>query len=295
MEQMNEIESDIDIETTTQWICKRCDYDASTKSHLIRHLTKQKTCTDKREGVKDTIEEYIKELTTKIYNDKTYDCEYCGKKFNSCPNKSRHKKTCKQTPINLPQTNTSMTLKEQDIQQEMDSNCSINIHSKTSELHRLVDDIIAQQNNEIVSLKKELEKTKSMLNTTRLEMAFLKRKKNEDFYQALMEQHFNATHKNLDSGITDITTADAHYEIKRWSCWKEAYAQLILYNDDDPKEHMYACFFEMCSDKLKNKVHEKFIKYNIKCLEFREDDNCISLCDLISGEIKFTYTFPDSI
>lgn len=83
-------------ETTTQttWICKRCGHDATTKSHLVRHLNKKKVCTVKNSNI--SVTDYIKELTTKTYNEKTYDCEACGKKFNSCPNKSRHKKTCKQ-------------------------------------------------------------------------------------------------------------------------------------------------------------------------------------------------------
>jgi hypothetical protein len=37
----------------------------------------------------------------KKYNDKTYDCELCGKKFNSRSNKSKHKDTCKNKIIYL--------------------------------------------------------------------------------------------------------------------------------------------------------------------------------------------------
>lgn len=146
-----------------------------------------------------------------------------------------------------------------------------------------------------MSLRDELQKAQQIIQRQKLEFTFLKKKKNEDFYQGIMEQYFNATHKTLDSGITDITTDDAHYEIKRWNCWKEALSQLILYNDDDPKEHMYACFFEMCSEQQKNKVQSKFAKYNITCLEFREEKNSITLCDLESGEIKLTYNFPQLI
>jgi hypothetical protein len=37
----------------------------------------------------------IQELTYKKYNEKTYDCEYCQKKFNSRAGKCQHKKICK--------------------------------------------------------------------------------------------------------------------------------------------------------------------------------------------------------
>lgn len=77
----------------TKWICKRCGHEATTKSNLIRHLHRQTVCDVTKTNI--TIEAFIEELTKKVYNDKTYDCEFCGTKFNSRSNKSRHKKTCK--------------------------------------------------------------------------------------------------------------------------------------------------------------------------------------------------------
>jgi hypothetical protein len=41
------------------------------------------------------IDVYINELTMKDYNDKTYDCEYCDKKFNDRNNRAKHRKICK--------------------------------------------------------------------------------------------------------------------------------------------------------------------------------------------------------
>lgn len=77
--------------TNEQWQCKRCGQDTATKSSLIRHLKRVSPC----EGAGTiSIEDYLKELTHKDYNEKTYDCEHCGTRFNSRSNKSRHKKTC---------------------------------------------------------------------------------------------------------------------------------------------------------------------------------------------------------
>lgn len=72
--------------------CKRCGYEACTKSNLVRHLRKVRTCKATNNDI--SVIDYIKELTHKEYNDKTYDCDKCGKRFNSRGNKSRHKKIC---------------------------------------------------------------------------------------------------------------------------------------------------------------------------------------------------------
>jgi hypothetical protein len=41
----------------------------------------------------------IDELTFKEYNEITYDCEYCQKKFNTSTSRSRHHKICKKKPL----------------------------------------------------------------------------------------------------------------------------------------------------------------------------------------------------
>lgn len=79
----------------TLHICKRCGQESSTKSNLLKHLRRKNPCVPDNTNEKTiTIEDYIDELLHREYNDKTYDCEFCGTKFNSRSNKSRHKKTC---------------------------------------------------------------------------------------------------------------------------------------------------------------------------------------------------------
>lgn len=84
----------IEEEFSKEWICKRCGQETASKSSLIRHLSRVNPC----EADENTIscKDYIKELKHKEYNEKTYDCENCGTRFNSRSNKSRHKKTCVQ-------------------------------------------------------------------------------------------------------------------------------------------------------------------------------------------------------
>jgi hypothetical protein len=72
--------------------CKRCGHESSTKSNLLKHLRRKTPCN----AITDiSIDDYIKELLHKTYNEKTWDCGHCGKQFNNYQNKWRHLKTCK--------------------------------------------------------------------------------------------------------------------------------------------------------------------------------------------------------
>lgn len=75
------------------FVCPRCCYSTPFKQALLKHLAKLKACPAAKDN--RSREEIINELTKKEYNEKTYDCQFCGKKFNSCSNKSRHLKVCK--------------------------------------------------------------------------------------------------------------------------------------------------------------------------------------------------------
>lgn len=64
----------------------------------------------------------------------------------------------------------------------------------------------------------------------------------------------NGGHKKLSCGITDITTDKFYAEIKEWSCWKEAFGQLLAYNVSDPKKELAVYFFGTYSQSCKDKV-----------------------------------------
>jgi hypothetical protein len=97
------------------WVCKRCTHESSSKSNLLTHLRKKKTC-----QVVDTdisVNDYIAELLYREYNEKTFDCQYCMTRFNNRSSKSRHFKTCTKKKAD-PQASSDMesivdTLKEQ--------------------------------------------------------------------------------------------------------------------------------------------------------------------------------------
>lgn len=76
------------------WTCKRCQHLSSSKCNLLKHLRRQTPCHDVENII--SIDDYIAELLRKEYNDKTYDCNFCGTKFNKYQNRHRHLKTCKE-------------------------------------------------------------------------------------------------------------------------------------------------------------------------------------------------------
>jgi uncharacterized protein VirK/YbjX len=113
---------------------------------------------------------------------------------------------------------------------------------------------------------------------------FLKTKKNEEFYQNILEKHFNASHKVLETGITDITTDHAHIEIKRWNCWREAFAQLLLYNSSEKKENLIACFFGEYQQSAKDIAVKSLQGQSIECYEFKHNVDNIELVNMDSKD-----------
>lgn len=106
---------------------------------------------------------------------------------------------------------------------------------------------IAQLEIEVEKLKnihnynsETIKKHKNINNQT---VEISKHKKPEKYYQLILEKLTSGKHKQLQCGITDITTENAHIEIKSWCAWKSALGQLICYDFDDPKEHLYVYLF----------------------------------------------------
>ncbi len=70
------------------------------------------------------------------------------------------------------------------------------------------------------------------------------KKYNESFYQALLEQHLQGTHKSIPGiGVTDVTTDSLHAEIKGWGDWKAGLGQLMAYNHGLKRDKLAMYFF----------------------------------------------------
>lgn len=90
--------------TASIYTCKRCRYQ-STKGNVVQHLRRKNVCVATFEDIPVNV--LIDELTHKEYNVKTYDCKFCGTKFNSSPNKYRHQRSCKHNPDNTTALETT--------------------------------------------------------------------------------------------------------------------------------------------------------------------------------------------
>lgn len=151
------------------------------------------------------------------YNEKTYDCNYCKQRFNSSPNKYRHQRICKQKPV------------EESVETKLEQTCTMlraEMQQIREELHKTNEQPLAKKVNDLT-----------------IQLGMARKHKNEDFYQAVVENHLGGTHKSLPCGITDVTNESTHAEIKHWNSYKEAIGQLICYNQFDPKDTLQLYLF----------------------------------------------------
>lgn len=87
------------INNTIEFMCKRCNNTFTTKSRLKTHLQRKTKCVCINPKFDIDINILIEELCIRKLNDKTFDCDFCGLKFNHASGKSQHKKICKEKPI----------------------------------------------------------------------------------------------------------------------------------------------------------------------------------------------------
>uniref|UniRef100_A0A6C0E1K8 Uncharacterized protein n=1 Tax=viral metagenome TaxID=1070528 RepID=A0A6C0E1K8_9ZZZZ len=129
----------------------------------------------------------------------------------------------------------------------------------TSKVHVInkQEELISQQEEEIRLLKDNV--------------ASLASKRNEKFYQKLLEQELGGGHKNTKYGITDITTDVYHVEIKHWCNFKECLGQLQAYNHNDDKKLIAAFFGDTTSSKREN-VIDLFRKFDIEVWQLHDFD-----------------------
>lgn len=107
-------------------------------------------------------------------------------------------------------------------------------------------------------------------------------KRHESFYQVIVEKHLDGGHKKLACGITDVTNHNTHAEIKIWTSFKSAVGQLMVYNNEDPKEHLQAYMFGHCSEEYKAMATRSMQSLGIRVFTFIDDDN-IHIIDCETG------------
>lgn len=122
------------------------------------------------------------------------------------------------------------------------------------------------------------------------QVLFLSNKKNEAFFQHILEIiHNGASHKSLKCGITDITNDEMHAEIKEWNHWKEALGQLIAYNTEDPKQIKRVYFFGKYPKNMKSKAVEIMNASGIEVYECEVIEREVRVRKYDCNEVTFRY------
>ena len=96
------------------------------------------------------------------------------------------------------------------------------------------------------------------------------RLKDEAFYQSLLESRHCGKHVNNPYGVTDVTTAQQHIEVKAWPEYKAALGQILFYQEGDHRKILSVYLFGECSYD-EQKVQEiacVFEKFGIGLYEF---------------------------
>ena len=119
----------------------------------------------------------------------------------------------------------------------------------------------------------------------------LSEKKNETFYQLIVEKYLNGQHKSLpDGSITDVTNDTTHAEIKCWEQHKAAVGQLLWYNEEDPKSELHLYLFGRIPKKKYKHIRDRVVNFfKIKLFTFQVMNDSVSIINQ-DDEIVYTYS-----
>lgn len=202
-----------------------------------------------------------------------HKCEFCDRHFTFRNNMYVHRKKCKHK------------FKATNIFDEVEEIKKANTQHNQDLCHL---------RTQVESLKDHIEKG-SEIDRLRLEVAALKERKNEKFYQECLEtfKFPGSSHCRLSCGITDITTDVLHAEIKAFDCWKEAIGQLLAYNLEAPRDELHVYLFggRTKSGLCKQELSNMFQKLGIKAFELKSTADDFIIVHLEDGS---TERFPFS-
>lgn len=236
-------------------LCKRCGCQFTRRNNLRTHLLKRKPCNDIN-GCEQSVQDLLSDLEQLK---SIFPCELCGKEFESSQGKYQHKQLC---------------VKKTD---------SDSLKATVSELQEVVHQLKTRIQNLMVE---NLQLAEKLHNLTC--------KRDEKFYQNILEKYLGGSHKTLSCGVTDVTTETCHAEIKEWKCWKEAIGQLTCYNAVDPKEKLEMYLFGKYRASCKDEVLKVASSCNIQLYEFGEENNIVKIFIYPSQESVFEYDLSQS-
>jgi uncharacterized C2H2 Zn-finger protein len=249
-------------------VCPRCGYACSIANDFRKHLNKKNLCPA---NVSDCSLDTIKSKYEQN-KDIKYNCSICQKGFSSKSGVQYHLKGCSQKKyINDLKAELRKEITAE-ISNSDDGSSNNEREEKTNN----------SQEGKLSIIEKKLEKMT-------LELEYYRNRKKEGFYQKALETFFNATHKRLVCGETDITTDEFHAEIKEWCSYKEAIGQLLCYNTVDPRPQLRVYLFGKYGEKQKKVALEIMKVQNIIPYEFIDEENNTMVRNLLTQETQEVY------
>lgn len=239
-----------------EYNCKRCGYKTDHLSKYKLHLQRATICPATVADI--ALEELLQDYESQTTKSKEYKCDYCIKTFTTPQAKYQHKQHCK----------------------NKSTGDMLSVQNQLKELNTKLEEV--KCDNE--KLKNETSKLKEQLLQSQI-------KKDKIYYQTILEELLQGTHKTLPVGITDITTDAFHSEIKQWKCWKEGVGQLISYNYSDPKS-LRLYLFGNYAKHNKALALDTIKSVNIRPYECIQIENGIQIKDLDTNEIVMEWKSP---
>lgn len=257
-----------------EYVCDRCDYRTTDRSNFQRHLSKKIPCPPIKSNI--LLEEIRSALNEVRDKDKYICCDFCDKVYSSRQGLYHHMK--KYHP------SENETVGQGILQPYIE---------KIKTLEEDLKDTIREYKLTLYSLQEalsELKEANSLITKQKQELYVLKSRRNEDFYQVIVEQYLQGKHKRVGHGVTDVSNETTHAEIKKYDDYKSAMGQLLAYNSTDPKDNLHMYLFGNYTSKVLANAYELLNKYNIQLFVFET----ISLYEInikkyITNEVVFTY------
>lgn len=292
--------------------CRRCGSVFVRKDYLIAHLKRKKICAPLKDDI--STDEIMEDLTKVPPN--FVECPLCQKPFATQRSKKHHELYyCKLRNAQQQQINSRDTICEP-IKSAKPASVLTETQTDASANRPTVLYAAGLNNANTPHTQKKV--TKPNPNTIRAELMSLKTtvhelkhhvltksadtlpiipktsnsRKNESFYQAIVEKFLGASHKRLLVGITDITTDNCHAEIKDWRHWKEAVGQVMCYNAVEPKNEMHLYCFGPYKDFCKNEAIKVLQRLGIQVFEIVNEDTIPRIVNCINGSVVYLHESP---
>jgi hypothetical protein len=174
---------------------------------------------------------------------------------------------------NQQQTVAALASEIQELRLRLESN-EARLKSTEAEIHKLR---LKLESNEARLKPTEAENISLLGRVAQLEETLKRPRKNERYYQRLLEERLGAKHHHLSGiGTTDLTTDDAHIEIKKWSDYDDVPGQLAKYEQKLHRARKMACMFGPTPEKARLRfIFELFTKSKIEMYSFDANDELI--------------------